>query len=909
MGVPTITVNAGSVIAHGTTADVSAQGLSENPHTPGTGGRVDINLNRSDYATRQTAIDAGGGTATVTAPDILGNIVAAPLLEADGIHERSGSPTIDAGSVDQFSGTQDIDGKNRVVNGAADIGPDEIVPRTEMTLKCAPSPIPLGMDSNCVAIVKDLSAHPAPASGPIKFESDGRGTFLGVFAAANECELRPGRPGQVNLSEAFCEIGFHPEAAGDHRITAEYEGDGSHEGTLKPTLLAVEPAATGGKDATRTTLECSPSTLLVGAISECTATVIDTVNNQSQPEGEVRFEHTGAGEFPGGEEKCASLVAGGSDRATCTFLYKPEAEGEPEITAHYEGDGAHEKSQGSALLTVEPGTGDREKNTTTTAVRCQPSAIVVGSLTTCLVTVTDIPQPNPMRPSGLVSFRHNGTGQGQFTGPDGAVCQLSGGNSREALCAVTYHSEQPGSQTITASYEADSNHEASSVSTTLTVVPKHQTSTSLTCDPAELFLGRGSAICTATVTDVSPSGTPRPRDLTGIVRFTHTGRGSLNTLSCSLNGPEGEASCQVEYTPSVPGAEEGDHVITASFQPGDETHEPSQNTFTIAVKGVPAKTTLSCDHTDLVLESSTICTATVEEEPSSTPQTPHGAVEFQVSGGFGIFSGGSTSCFLNETTGPGEASCKITYTPTTVSTGKHKIKATFQGDGVHLSAPDTFTVNVTPPAGGRPTQTALSCDPPSVSVGVASICTATVHNAAASSPFGTVNLVSDGAGVFSGGSDSCTLQLEAGGQASCKVEYTPSAVGSGQHKITAEYTGERGFATSQGSFTVEVTGTTTTALVCQPDNLVLDGSSSTCTATVTDTRANPSAPLGAVFFEKDSSGTFSEEICGLEPAGPNSSSCHVTYTPSALGPGRTRSPRNTWATAPMIPVKAHSRSR
>jgi hypothetical protein len=49
---------------------------------------------------------------------------------------------------------------------------------------------------------------------------------------------------------------------------------------------------------------------------------------------------------------------------------------------------------------------------------------------------------------------------------------------------------------------------------------------------------------------------------------------------------------------------------------------------------------------------------------------------------------------------------------------------------------------------------------------------------------------SDGAGSFGGGG-SCTLAATAtSGQASCTVSYTPSAVGSGTHAITATYPGD-----------------------------------------------------------------------------------------------------------------------
>src|SRR2546427_2760316 len=61
-------------------------------------------------------------------------------------------------------------------------------------------------------------------------------------------------------------------------------------------------------------------------------------------------------------------------------------------------------------------------------------------------------------------------------------------------------------------------------------------------------------------------------------------------------------------------------------------------------------------------------------------------------------------------------------------------------------------------------------------------------------PTGTVSWTSDGTGTFSAAS--CTL--DATGK--CTVSYTPTAVGTGTHKITGSYGGDAKHATSTGSF-------------------------------------------------------------------------------------------------------------
>src|SRR5947199_10694662 len=74
-----------------------------------------------------------------------------------------------------------------------------------------------------------------------------------------------------------------------------------------------------------------------------------------------------------------------------------------------------------------------------------------------------------------------------------------------------------------------------------------------------------------------------------------------------------------------------------------------------------------------------------------------------------------------------------------------------------------------------------------------------------------VSWTSDGTGTFSAAS--CTL--DATGK--CTVNYTPTAVGTGTHKITGSYGGDAKHATSTGSFD-EAVGrrATATSVSCAP---------------------------------------------------------------------------------------------
>lgn len=105
------------------------------------------------------------------------------------------------------------------------------------------------------------------------------------------------------------------------------------------------------------------------------------------------------------------------------------------------------------------------------------------------------------------------------------------------------------------------------------------------------------------------------------------------------------------------------------------------------------------------------------------------------------------------------------------------------------------------------TQTAASCAPASVTVGNATTCTATVSDTDASlqiPPTGTVTFTSNSTGTFGSGG-SCTLGPGSSpGERSCSITYTPTAVGSGSHGLTASYGGDFAHATSSATSTLAV---------------------------------------------------------------------------------------------------------
>jgi hypothetical protein len=116
-------------------------------------------------------------------------------------------------------------------------------------------------------------------------------------------------------------------------------------------------------------------------------------------------------------------------------------------------------AQGAAYVFVDTGS-------TSTSVGCVPSSVTVGQATTCSMTVSNS-APGAADPTGSVTFSTNSSGSVD----SGGACRLAGTGAGAATCSVGYTPGAVGSGThrITAAYEGDGSHEASSATTTVTV--------------------------------------------------------------------------------------------------------------------------------------------------------------------------------------------------------------------------------------------------------------------------------------------------------------------------------------------------------------------------------------------------------------------------------------------------------
>jgi hypothetical protein len=116
--------------------------------------------------------------------------------------------------------------------------------------------------------------------------------------------------------------------------------------------------------------------------------------------------------------------------------------------------------------------------------------------------------------------------------------------------------------------------------------------------------------------------------------------------------------------------------------------------FQVPTAQDPTATSLTCAPGTVVVDGATTCTATVTDTATTGPTTPAGPVTFSSDTSGGAFTP-ATTCDLSPAGTAGQASCPVTYTPSTAGTGTQTITASYGGDAGHTASTATATVTVT----------------------------------------------------------------------------------------------------------------------------------------------------------------------------------------------------------------------
>ena len=317
--------------------------------------------------------------------------------------------------------------------------------------------------------------------------------------------------------------------------------------------------------------------------------------------------------------------------------------------------------------------------------------------------------------------------------------------------------------------------------------------------PSDANDGFGKA--TAIVGDTIVAGAPN------VTVMGHTNQGKLYMFNKPGGGwASGHEDQQLTASDGTSNDELGSAAgisggVIAGTSPGATQGTGAIYVFSSTVQ-TPTTTSVGCQPGTVTVGSATSCTAMVANGGGTAPS---GSVGFS-SDSSGTFDSGGT-CSLVATGNPGEASCHVGYTPTTVGSGTHTVTASYHGDVTSAASSGQRTVTVAAGGGGgqRSTSTSVSCVPASVSVGSRSACGVTVTdtgNDSPATPTGIVSLSTDSQGTFTNGS--CTLIRVNAMTAGCVVGYTPSAVDSGKHTITATYAGDATHSAGSGRGTITV---------------------------------------------------------------------------------------------------------
>ncbi|MFC4492893.1 Ig-like domain repeat protein [Streptomyces ovatisporus] len=735
-----------------TTGTVTATWVGDDCAT-GSAGTVDV------------TVGPASSTTTVTAspnPAVCGEVVevcAVVTTDAPGVGIPTGTVTFTAGGGFSQTVTLDAAGEACLTSNAlpdgtvtatyngdtcnlSSVGTVDLVlvPAESSTVVTAtPNPAVCGEPVElCAFVTADLPSTGTP-TGTVTFTGPGGFTQTVTLGGGQACLTSNTLPAGT--------------------LTATYNGDACFNGSSSTTEFVLTPATT------TTTVTVVPDPSVCGELVEVCAVVAADAPSTGTPTGTVTF--TG----PGGLNLTATLDGTGQACLTTTSLTSGT------LVATYNGDACNSGSAGTTVVTVAPAE-------TTTALTAVPDPSVCGQSVQLCATVTTN-APGSGTPTGTVTF----------TGP-GGLNQTATLDGTGQACITTTGLE---SGTVTATYNGDTCHNASTDTAAVTVDPAG-TTTVVTAVPDPSVCGQSVQLCATVTTDAPGSGTP-----TGTVTFT--GPGGLNQTA-TLDGT-GEAC--VTTTTLATG------TVTATYNGDGPCFAGSVGTFDVTVGPADTVTVVTADVNPSVCGQLVELCATVTTTPPGSG-TPTGTVTF---------------------TGPGGLAETVTLDGTgqacTTTTGLESgtVTAVYNGDTCHNASTGTLAVTVDPAS----TTTFVTATPdPSVCGQTVEVCaTVTIDAPGSGTPTGTVTF------TLPSGAES-TVPVDGTGEA-C---FTTTELTSGT--VVAVYNGDACATTSTGTFVVSVTpAATSTAVTAVPDPSVCGQSVQLC-ATVTTDAPGSGTPTGTVTF-------------------------------------------------------------
>jgi sugar lactone lactonase YvrE len=562
---------------------------------------------------------------------------------------------------------------------------------------------------------------------------------------------------QASNETATCTTSALP--LGSNSITASYSGDANDASAVSPPLVqnVLQP--------TTIALTVSPNPAVVTTNVTLTATASAA---SGTPTGSITFYDgtTAIGS--------ANLSAGGvASFSTTTFTVGTQV-----LTAKFVANGNDAAGTSNTVNEVV-----QQATTTTTLTSSNPTA-PVGSSVTFTATVASTNGPAP---SGTVEFMAGTTSLG--SGPVGS----------NGTVVVSLASLAPGTYSIVAVYEGDTDDATSSSAPLTETIQKIPTATTLSASLNPISAGAVLTLSAAVSATGSATGAGA---LTGEVTFSE---GATVYGSVAINGA-GNATFPISTLPA------GSHSITATYS-GNTNYATSTSAVLVeVVQSTATTTTLTSTAATTLADEPASFTASV----SSTTGIPTGSVSFY-DGGVSI-----GQAQLN-------AQGLATLSTSTLTVGTHNITAVYVGNGNYNTSTSAALQHTVVLA---TTSLTLAGPGTPVDAGGTFGMTATLSSNGVA-PKGTLTL-------HNGGATIATLSVNADGTFS----FSNLSLGVGTYQLTAVYSGDaNNAAATSAPVTVVVQLTPTTTSLSSSVNPVALGQSVTFTATVSGGTPRPTGTI------------------------------------------------------------------
>jgi hypothetical protein len=367
-----------------------------------------------------------------------------------------------------------------------------------------------------------------------------------------------------------------------------------------------------------------------------------------------------------------------------------------------------------------------------------PNPAAQGKTETLTATVTSVGQP---------------TGNVVFTSGMNTLCTSPLNATRVATCSFVPTAS--GTLTITAQYQGDQNHLASTNSMALNV---YDTSVQLQFASTQLVYPGATnvTVCVTGATSATPTGT---------VTITDGGT-TLTTLTLQGNG------CAYWYI--SPGLSAGTHSISATYSGNSNNPAGTSAPVVVTVSPTPVKMSASCWNSSFAYGANYQCTVNL----SSSAGSPQGVITYSYDG--------ATPVSVALSSGNAQ------FTITKPNAGNHMVAIDYPQQTNYAAAAEqinSFTVTAAP--------VTVSLTPSSwySKTGTAITFQASIASWSAGPPNATGSV-----SFYDGSTLLQTVPVSSSGQAS----YATSGLAAGSHTITATYAGGTNYASGSSSVNITI---------------------------------------------------------------------------------------------------------